>query len=437
MKKWVHSQLSRFRRGDGELLGQGLLVLIDQSGYSAISLLSSILLARACGKEPFGIFVLCMTFVFFAKVIQRSLVSVPFSVLYPRLQGKEQKTFLGSALVQHTGVTLLLVLGLWPAAVVTGRMGGAENLGNLFGYFAGVLVSLLTADFVRTLLLAQFRYFASFVIGAMTQTVLGIMLLVFYCRQWLDIRSACVLMCTGYGLFVIAGGILLKGCAALDISVWGQDFRKNYEQGRWILSGTFLNYAGVHLLPWITLLWWDSGVVAVAGVLGMVSSFLRPVMQSMIHFLIPRFADTIEQKGFIEVRRQTLLLVQMMMTAGVLLSLILYRYGDPLVGMVYGSSYCGYAGTLTVFSAAAFLRAANAPLRSLLTATEQSKQLVTSSLYATVLCIVTAFLWIPRYGVTGYACAYGVYTLSTLVINTVQAFAGEKQRQTENRIAAA
>lgn len=434
MRPWASDPFNLFRRGDGELFRQGLLVFIDQSGYSLISLLTGVLLARACGKASFGAFVLSMTFIYFAKVVQRSIVSVPFSAVYPRLEGDEKKRFLGSTLAQHGCITLLLSMGLWAAMKAAG---GVSGVGGSFVYYAAVLVGMLTADMVRTVLLSQFRYAASFWIGAMTQATLAGLLLIFFYANLLNVRSACVLLSAGYGLFVAAGGGLLIGHAAFECSVWVQDFQKNWQQGRWILSGTFVNYAGVHLLPWITLLWWDSGVVAVAGVLGTASSFLRPVMQSMIHFLIPRFSETIEQKGLCDVRRQTAFLVQTAIAAGLLLSAGLYLWGDLLVGLVYGSEYCGYAGTLTLFSAAAFLRAANAPVRSLLTAMGRPKQLVTSGAYATVICVAAAFLWIPEYGVTGYACAYAAYNLSGFVINWVQAFCRETQRQSERRVAAA
>lgn len=428
--KWV-------RPGDGELFSKGLLVFIDQSGYSLISLLTSVLLARACGKETFGVFVLSLTFIYFAKVVQRSLVSVPFSVVYPRLQGDEQRRFLGSALIFHLGITLLLAAGLWVAMGAARLSGSIAGLGGSVGYYAAVLVCMLTADLVRMVLLSQFRYARCFVIGLVTQATLAGLLIGLFAAGRLDIRSACAVLIAGYGLFVLTGGIPLKGYAIFEQSAWKRDMQTHWRQGKWILSGTFVNYAGAHLLPWITLLWWDSGVVAVAGVLGMAASFLRPVMQSMIHFLIPRFSETLSQKGLSEVRRQTAFLVQLSAAAGLALCAGLYLQGDLLVGMVYGDAYRGYAGTLTLFSAAAFLRAANAPVRSLLTAMGLPRQLVTSSAYATVVCVVTAFLWIPKHGATGYACAYMVSNLTNFSINLIQAFYGKTHQYPEPQAAAA
>jgi O-antigen/teichoic acid export membrane protein len=200
------------------------------------------------------------------------------------------------------------------------------------------------------------------------------------------------------------------------------------------LSGTLLNYAGVQLLPWLTLFWHDSSVVATAGVLGTAASFIRPVMQSMIHFLVPRFSETIKRQGLHAARSEAIFLTQAAIVVGIPLSAALYWAGDGLVELIYGKVYCGYAGTLTLFSVAAFIRAANAPMRSLITAAGQAQRLVSSGIGATLLCVLAAWLWIPRYGVTGYAIAYLIYNGTFFLTNSVQA--NDSESLLESRSAA-
>ena len=93
-------------------------MLADQCGYSLISFVMGILLARACTKDAYGTFVLAMTLVFFSKVVQRSLVTVPFSVLYPRCQIEEQRRYFSHSVMQHFLVTFSLMVLVGVAALI-------------------------------------------------------------------------------------------------------------------------------------------------------------------------------------------------------------------------------------------------------------------------------------------------------------------------------
>lgn len=405
------------------LVKDGFLTLMDQSGYSAASMLTGVLLARSCGASQFGVFVLMLTYIFFAKTFARSLITVPFSVNYPKLNDDLKKTLLGNTLIQYLGLTALLAIGLWPTAWVLNKTNSSAD--SPTGYFVYVLATMLLADFVRTVLLCQFHYRRSFWMGIITQFATAATLVLLYFFACLDMRSACITIGVGYMLFILLSAAGFSRHLRWDGLLWKQNCRDNFRQGQWILSGTLLNYAGVQLLPWLTLFWHDSSVVATAGVLGTVASFIRPVMQSMIHFLVPRFSEAIKRQGMQAARDQAIFLTQSAIAVGIPLSAALYWMGDGLVELVYGKGYCGYPGTLMLFSVAAFIRAANAPMRSLITAAGQAQRLVSSGVGATMLCVLAAWMWIPRYGVTGYAIAYLVYNGTFFLTNSVQALCGE------------
>lgn len=424
--KWIGSCYTRLRQTwDHAFLRRGCLVLADQCGYSLISFVLGILLARACSRDLYGLFVLGMTFVFFSKVVQRSLVSVPFSVFYSRCPADEQKTYLRNTALQHFLVTALLVALIALGAGLS-RLGGVSSgFGGLLPCFLLLIGCSLSADFVRTVLITRFQVLTCLLISAAMQILMLTLLVGLYSLGVLNVDAACLILGLGYAAFALAGASRIKLPGRPSSRRFSEDARRNIEQGRWILSGTMVNYAGLGALPWITLLWWDRQVVATAGVLMTLTGILHPLLEAMVHYLTPTLSAMLQTRDGRQVKSRLGLVLGGLALMGLGLTVCMYSFGDFLICRIYGSAYGGYPWALTLFAAAACLRILNAPLRALITALEQSQFLVKSSSAATVLSLFSAVFLIPAYAVTGIAAVHVLFNLTVFLANCLQTFRKE------------
>ncbi|MCK4783767.1 MAG: hypothetical protein KAV87_08460, partial [Desulfobacteraceae bacterium] len=92
-------------------------------------------------------------------------------------------------------------------------------------------------------------------------------------------------------------------------------------------------------------------------------------------------------------------------------------FGDRLVGILYTSRYQGHAIALTAMAAAISIKAANVPIRALLTAINRPKTIYHSSMCASVITILTGIVMIPRLGVIGVAFVVMVHHMVSLCVN--------------------
>ena len=160
------------------------------------------------------------------------------------------------------------------------------------------------------MLITRAKYRRCLITSVIIQIAIILLLAGYYMSGRLTVSAACLILCGGYGVFVLAG-IRGMGICVKPVRQWfAADARRNFKQGKWILSSTLVNYVGLQFLPWLTLLWWDKEVIATAGVLAMLSSVLRPLLQAMIHYLTPRLSEMLAGGGIRGVQSQTFWIVQ-------------------------------------------------------------------------------------------------------------------------------
>lgn len=164
---------------------QATVVLFDQGFCSIANFLTGVLVARACTKAEYGLYVLGFTLLVTAMGIHVSLAGTPFTVLSPPLKGKDRQFYLGSTLIQHLVVSAMASVGFIVAATVVFTTGRTDNLAGVLFALAVASVFVLLRDFMRYVLLAQLRVWASLLMGiAANVATVGILLLA-YRGGWL------------------------------------------------------------------------------------------------------------------------------------------------------------------------------------------------------------------------------------------------------------
>lgn len=396
---------------------QGLVVLFDQGGYSLATFLTGMLIARACTKAEYGTFVLGLTLLFFSGVVQRSLVAIPYSVLSQSLANEKRSAYLGSSLLQHIALSSLIFFGFVLALVAARAFQAEAGMTKLLLALAGATVAVHFRTFVRTVLLAELRPWMSFAMGtaANTITIGGIVIL--YSMRCLTAVTGCLAM--ALGSLLPAAAVLFKERKSFRISSSqvSPDFVKNWHYGRWILAATGVNVAGIRIIPWLTLLWCGKEIVATVAVITMVACIVRPALEGALVYLTPKLAIHVQSNGIPSAIRKAMVLLEAAIILGCVYVFLMFVFGDRVVGIVYTSRYQGYGVALTIMAAAISIKAANIPIRALLTAMNRPKAIYHSSLCASVVAVLAGIVMIPRFGVIGVAFVVMMYHMVSLCVN--------------------
>ncbi|MBN1391372.1 MAG: hypothetical protein JW947_01060 [Sedimentisphaerales bacterium] len=396
---------------------QALVVLIDQGGYSIATFLTGMFIARACTKPEYGTYVLGMILVFFSGVIQSSLVTIPFSVLSQPLDRRQRSVYLGSSLLQHIALSFLIAAGFALTWGFTRTFGYTTDIVTLLMPLAAIAVAEHFRIFIRYVLLAELRPWASFAMGLITNIIKIGSVIGLYLSGRLTVPAACLVVAVAS--ISPAGAVLLAERVKFSIKLdkVRQDFIKNWRYGRWLLTSTGANVIGIRALPWLTLLWFGREVVAIVGVVTTVACIARPALEASSSYLIPKLASYAHSHGIASARKKTSILIRLAAGAGVVYVLMMLFFGDILVGILYTSKYQGHAIALAIITAALSVKMVEVPVRAFLMAINRSKTLYHSSICASLATLVAAFVVVPRLGVVGVASAILVHYTTSLVVN--------------------
>lgn len=406
---------------------QGLTVLADQGGYSVTTLMCGILLARSSTAGQYAVFVLGMSLVYMTKVIIRSLTTVPFSVFYPSLKAERK----GGYLLHSTILFWLILSGLAGIVLLVGygfRFSSqiAELSRQLF-WFIGVMLTMHFADFMRAVLLAQFKTSRCFQVGLLNHSLSLTGLVTLFILNRLTISTACLMLCVGAGVSGILSGIIHIRPGDFRKHQFIEDCAHSLRYGGWILGGTLINMLGLSLLPWITLLWWDSQTVAAIGALTLAASLIRPCQEAMVHYLTPVFSDRLASKGKKYARDRLLVLLQTITAGGLITLVIVAVLGEWILFVLYGKQYQGYTESLFLFTASVMFRVMTAPLRSYMFADGDAQIVTCNNMFASFTAILLSFILIGHLGVKGVAMIHLIFNLILFMAGYSHIYGKDKQ----------
>ena len=269
---------------------QGVVVLFDQGFCSIATFLMGVLVARTCGdnKREYGLYVLGFTLIVTLQIVQRCLVSVPFTIHSPHLNSRDHATYLGSTLIHHVVISgVAAVVFAIVAAMVSGT-GRTDGFARILLALAVASVFVLLRDFTRYVLLAQLRVWASLLMGLAANIATVLMLLWANMGGWLNAPVAYLILGGSSGLPAII--VLLSNTKHLRVvknALFG-DLKKNWRFGRWTLAATGVTIMGIQVIPWFVLFFCGRSSVAEFGALRVVAGIIQPAISGVVGYLTPK-----------------------------------------------------------------------------------------------------------------------------------------------------
>jgi len=334
---------------------KGGLALLDQGVFAGSNFAMSILLARWMAPEQYGAYAVAFAVFLFLLTIHQALLLEPMLVFGSSVYRNSLRGYMKALLLAHLAMSVLMVVGLCIAAVVTMKTGQAASLpGALFGIAVTAPTVLLfwLAKRVFYLKLSPAPSAAAAVLYCIL--TMGGLALVYHYSHHLSPMAAFLLM--GFGglggslvLLVYLNGKLAQTEAGPSIrDTWNRHWR----YGRWAI--------GANLMMWIPInafypLLSKFCGMAQAGQLRALMNFAAPMLQACaaLHtLLLPYAARVMEQRASdgvsVILRRMTLLCIG----CAVPYWAVLLVFQGPAMHLLYKGRYVEVAYLMPVIALA-------------------------------------------------------------------------------------
>lgn len=320
---------------------EGTVVIADQGLSSMMNFLIGVFVARTCVEATYGSFVLCLTGARFLVGVQNSVITVPYAIHYPRLDGKCARVFLGSSLISQLVVSVGTA-GLCLIAAAFAYFGDAQkSLLNLLLVMVVTTFVLMTKDFVRGILLAQLRVWETLWLGVCVNGLTIVLLGAAYFGRWTGAPHTLFLMAVGSGIPTTISLVrwLWPDSTVVVRALW-RDFLVSWEQGRWLAIRSFLYLGTASVYPFLIGLFDDKAQVAAYGACFALSSLINPLFAGVTDYLRPKLCHilTTDPRGLRRCIRTALCLLGV---ASALLLMVTALWGNQLIVVIYGQRYRG------------------------------------------------------------------------------------------------
>ena len=382
---------------------RSLLSLADQVVASATNFLTGMIIARACTKEEFGIYVLCFNVIMFILDIQTALISSPYMVYSQRMQDAAHAQYTGNTMAQQLLFSLMVIMLLAGAWLIFPQDFNEIGLAPAFHVLIFVITFIMFREFIRRICFATMRMECAIMVDV---TV-----------AFLQISGLLLLLANGYihahTSYMIIGGACAVASAAwlimnrkmyrLNFAGFIDSLKKNWSFGSWMFGSTLLWAASMTLYPW--LLTWFHGTAAMGiwGACWGVTALANPLMIGIQNFLGPEIVKNYTDDGIQglkwHVRRKTIIYSM----AIIPLALGLILFGHLLVPLFYGEKYRDTGMIVSVLAVNLLVIGAAYPVSRALIALEQTKVYFMASFVPLLVTLSCGIFLVHQMGPLGVA----------------------------------
>ena len=401
--------MSPFRRliyaATKQMSSRGFIALVDQAVASGTNFLTGIILGRVLLKQDFGIYMLGFSIVLFINNIQGALITTPYAIYSPRLQGHENASYTGSTLLHQMGLSLAAIFFLLIGGVATSLGVGPTGLGSVVWALAGVIALISLREYGRQVCFAR-RWMAIALwldLGVAIVQIGGLLLLSHFgslspSGAFLMIGLACGLPSIGW-LLSVRGQLLLR-LADANLAL-----KHNWSSSRFLLAGNLMYLASYQVYPWLLAAFHGPAETGMFSACMGVLFIANPFLIGMSNFFTPEMAHAFADGRLEELRR---IVVKGTILFAVLMGsfcLAIVFWGGRIVVLFYGSKYTGTGLIVAILALSQLASALTFPVNSALLAVERTDAYF-KSYFVPLVVTLTIGIWLVRdFGSAGAACA--------------------------------
>ena len=331
-------------------LFQGLFSLADQGVASITNFVTGVILARACSKEEFGLYMLAFTLILLVTDMQTALIATPYMVYGPRLKGRAQALYSGSTLIHQMAFSIAAMIALGVGVLLTHFGWGPHGIGPVLWVLLAVISLIMFREFVRRMCFAQLRVGAALIfdVGIGIAQIGGLLLMAHFgllspSRAFLLIGLIC-----GIGgacwLWVNRRSYSPRFREAIS------DLKLNWRFGKWVFASGLLWTVSTNIYPWLLAFFHGTAAAGVFAACAGVVSAGNPALLGIQNFVGPKIAHEYAAHGPYALRRLTLKISGLIAIPVLALTVVLVIWGDRFVGMLYGHQYMGNRWPIAVLA---------------------------------------------------------------------------------------
>lgn len=326
---------------------QATVVLFDQGFCSVANFLTGVLVARACIKAEYGLFIIGLTLMRFIIGIHNSVVSIPYTIQSPHFKDRKRAAYFGSTLLHQLGICVLSTLGILLCSVIVSATGRNDELARILMALSVAAIALLMQEFMRFVFLAELRFWASFVMGFIASVATITSMFVAYFAGNLSAPKAFLIMacCSGMPAIVAVLShrkqlIILKNHVIDDLKI-------NWKLGKWLVAKTLVYMPAVQIYPFALAAILDAEKAAVYGACLTLASLMNPLFIGIANYLRPKASHAAVKKAS-SIRRiiYSGLVVVIIPLMALLIGAIFF--GNTALVIFFGSKYYGLGSVLVL-----------------------------------------------------------------------------------------
>ena len=139
------------------VIGKGIVAVVDQGVVSLANFSTGLIIGRSCSKEQLGLYMLGFTVVMFIMNVQSCLISTPYIVYSPHLQGVDLNRYTGSTLLHQLVLSFLIIITLAITGTALSLGFGPPGLAPVVKTLMFVSSFILLWDYARRISLATLK----------------------------------------------------------------------------------------------------------------------------------------------------------------------------------------------------------------------------------------------------------------------------------------
>lgn len=392
------------------------VALADQAAVSAANLLTMIIIGRTCSQDELGLYAAGFSLVLLAYSAQKAMIITPYRVLNPRLQGNEHRIYLGSTLIHHFGLSILVVSSLVIAGSALTMIGENRQLGTLLYVLAAASPFIFLREYARQISYAELQFRQAFFVDVFVTVVQLSGILFLGLRGQLNAKSA--FMIIGAACCLASAGWLFSRWSFFQ--VWSSEVRpdlaRNWFFGKWLLGSGLLREASASLYPWIIITTHGAGEAGIWASAASVVALSNPVMLALYNETAPRIAHDFSSGSVEALRHSIRRSIRTCVTAAFPFVIVLFAFGTPLLRIMYGPEYESGGPAVKFLILGTLLYAAGFAIpQGLLALSRPGIDFAGNA--AQFIALLTIGLWaVQAYGATGAAVGVFAATLTAVVV---------------------
>ncbi|MGA7795569.1 MAG: oligosaccharide flippase family protein [Candidatus Acidiferrales bacterium] len=325
----------------GRALHQSIISLADQAVSSATNFATGIIIARSSSKEELGLYMLGFSLILLVTDFQTSLITTPYMVYAPRLNGRAHALYTGSTLIHQLAFCLITMLAVVCGAFAVSNGMGRQGLGPVLWSLSVVIALIMLREHARRVSFARLRLTTAFLFDTSIAVgqICGLLLLGHFgllsaSRAFWVIGSVC-------GIAVLGWLWSDRECYHPQLDESLADLKKNWIFGKWVFASGLVWAVSMNLYPWFLAYFHGTASTGVWAACVGVVSVGNPALIGIMNFVGPKIAHVHAEAGPKALRRMVLKISAALSLPVSLLCLGLIIWGGRLVVLLYGNQYAG------------------------------------------------------------------------------------------------